>query len=302
MKNWLKEMDNNYHETVLVKETVEFLHIEKDGKYIDATLGNAGHSLEILKAGGHVLGIDLDPDMISISKKRLSEGNFPEKNYKLVQGNFTEIDQIAKEIGWEEVDGILFDLGVTNLHLKDLERGFSFANHEADLDMRVDPKTQGVKASDLLNVLREDQLRVMFEVTLEPGAAKWISGRVLHSREEKPISTVGDFLEICEGLKTGKSGINEATLPFLAVRIAVNSELTNLEEVLPKAYKLLKKGGRLFVISFHSKEDVLVKNFFKEKVAEGSKIITFKPLMASEEELTENKRARSAKMRVLEKN
>ncbi len=301
LRNWQKEMNINYHETVLIKETVESLHIEKGKKYIDATLGNAGHTLEILKAKGQVLGIDADPTMISISKNRLSEANIPDENYRLIQGNFTEIDEIAEKIGWEEVDGILFDLGVTNLHLKDQERGFSFANRQADLDMRVDPKAQGVKASDLLNVLREDQLREMFEVTLEAGSAKWITGRTIHSRNQKPIKTVGDFLEICEGLKTGKGGINEATLPFLAVRIAVNSELTNLEEVLPKAYALLKKGGRLVVISFHSKEDVLVKSFFKEKVLEGSKMITFKPVMAGEEELFENKRARSAKLRVLEK-
>ena len=167
--------------------------------------------------------------------------------------------------------------------------------------MRMDPSAQGVKGSDLLNLLREDQLRQLFEITIEPGAAKWITGRILHSREVKPIETVGDFLEICSGLKTGKTTINEATLPFLAVRIAVNSELSNLEEVLPKAFDLLEKGGRLVVISFHSKEDTLVKNFFKEMVVRGSKMITFKPIMAGVGELSVNKRARSAKMRVLEK-
>lgn len=291
----------NYHETVLVKEVVEALHIEKGGSYIDATLGNGGHTLEILKLGGNVLGIDVDPKMISISQKRL-EKNAPKGcEYKLVQGNFVEIDKIAGNGGWTEIDGILFDLGVTNLHLKDLERGFSFANSEASLDMRMDSEIQGVTGADLLNVLREDQLRDLFEITLEPGAAKWISGRVIHSRNQKPIKSVGDFLEICEGLKTGKFKINEATLPFLAVRIAVNSELINLEEVLPKAYGLLKKGGRLVVISFHSKEDALVKNFFKEMVVKGSKMITFKPVTAGEAELEMNKRARSAKLRILEK-
>lgn len=292
-------MDTNYHETVLTKETVEALHIKKGEKYIDATLGNAGHTLEILKLGGQVLGIEVDPKMLEISKNRLENEGFD--NCKLVNGNFVQIDEIAKVNNFLEVSGVLFDLGVTNLHLKDLERGFSFGNPDAVLDMRMDKDVQGVKASDLLNVLREDQLREMFEVTLEPGAAKWISGRVIHSRDEKPISTVGDFLEICEGLKTGKSGINEATLPFLAARIAVNSELTNLEEVLPKAYGLLKKGGRLVVISFHSKEDALVKSFFKEKSIEGSRLINFKPIMAGIEELSINKRARSAKIRILEK-
>lgn len=301
LKNWQKEMNNTYHETVLLKEAIDSLHIEKDGKYIDATLGNGGHTLEILKAGGQVLGIEIDPEMLAIADKRLEKEAGKKGLYSLVQGNFTDIDKIAVGCGWRDTEGILFDLGVTNLHLKDLERGFSFENPEAALDMRMDPVAQGVKGSDLLNVLREDQLRELFEMTLEPGAAKWISGRVLHSREAKPIENVGDFLEISRGLRIGKPGLNEATLPFLALRIAVNSEIANLEEVLPKAFSLLKKGGRLVVISFHSKEDALVKNFFKEMAKEGAKMITFKPVTVGEEELRVNRRARSAKMRVLEK-
>ena len=287
------------HESVLVSEVIEALHINKGCRYIDATLGNGGHTLEILKKGGQVLGIDLDPEMIAIADKRLKEsGN---SDYKLVNGNFAEIDKIANENNWNPVDGILFDLGVTNIHLKDLERGFSFGNETAELDMRLNPETQGVKASDLLNVLREDQLGELFEVSLEPGAAKWITGRVIHARTEKTIATVGDMLEICKGLKTGKTGLNEATLPFLALRIAVNSELTNLEEVLPKAFNLLSKGGRLVVISFHSGEDAIVKNFFKEKSIEGSKMVNLKPILAGSEEIEINRRARSAKMRILEK-
>lgn len=292
-------MGSDYHESVLVSEVIESLHIEKTRKYIDATLGNGGHALEILKKGGEVLGIDLDPVMLAIASERMEASG--EKKYKLVNGNFTEIDKIAAENSFSPVNGILFDLGVTNVHLKDLERGFSFENPEALLDMRINPEAQGVKAADLLNVLREDQLTDLFKVTLEPGAAKWISGRVLHSRAANPIATVGDMLEISEGLRTGKPGLNEATLPFLALRIAVNSELSNLEEALPKAYELLDKRGRLVVISFHSGEDVLVKDFFRQKAKEGAKIITFKPVRAGEEEININRRARSAKMRVLEK-
>lgn len=293
-------MNDKYHETVLINEALEALHIEKGKKYIDATLGNGGHTLEILKKGGKVLGIEMDPKMLSIANERLK---IEEKrgNCKLVQGNFVDIEKLADENGWTDIDGILFDLGVTNKHLKSETRGFSFSNHNAPLDMRINPEVQGVKGSDLLNVLREDQLRELFEITLDPGAAKWITGRVLHSRVAKPIETVGDLLEISEGLKTGKTGLNEATLPFLAVRIAVNSELSNIEEVLPKAFDLLSEGGRLVVITFHSKEDVLVKNFFKEMSLKGAKMITFKPIMAGQGELSLNKRARSAKMRVLEK-
>jgi 16S rRNA (cytosine1402-N4)-methyltransferase len=294
-------MDIKYHETVLIEEVIEALHVEKNGKYIDATLGNGGHSLEILKLGGNVLGIDMDPKMIEIAEKRLGGESVPPSRWKLVNGNFTQIDEIAKSIGWNSVNGILMDLGVTNLHLKDLERGFSFEKPEASLDMRMNQKDQGVTAADLLNVLREDQLRELFEVTLDPGAAKWISGRVIHSRDRNPISTVGDMLEISEGLKTGKSGLNEATLPFLAIRIAVNSELTNLEEALPKAFELLEKGGRLVVISFHSKEDAIVKDFYKKMEKEGATALNHKPVSAGERELEINRRARSAKMRIIQK-
>ncbi|MCX6704395.1 MAG: 16S rRNA (cytosine(1402)-N(4))-methyltransferase RsmH, partial [Candidatus Woesebacteria bacterium] len=298
-KNLVRMKNDGYHESVVVYEVIEALHLKKAHKYIDATVGNGGHALEILKAGGQVLGIDLDPKMLLIAEKRLK--GIAAKNYKLVNANFIEIDGIAKDYGFNPVDGILFDLGVTNIHLKDLERGFSFGNEEAVLDMRLNSEVQGVKAYDLLNVLREDQLEDLFKITLDPGGAKWITGRVLHSRAQKPIKSVGDMLEISEGLRTGKAGLNEATLPFLALRIAVNSELTNLEEVLPKAFNLLAKGGRLVVISFHSGEDTIVKNFFKEKSKEGAEIITCKPVLAGIEEININRRARSAKMRVLQK-
>jgi 16S rRNA (cytosine1402-N4)-methyltransferase len=288
---------DNYHESVMVKEVLDGLHVNKGSRYIDATAGNGGHMEGIMEAGGKVLGIDLDPEMIAIAQKRLEKF----EGFKLTRGNFTDIDKIAKEADWTPANGIIFDLGVTNIHLKDLERGFSFGNPGAPLDMRLDPGVLGVRAADLLNVLREDQLKALFEVTLDPGAAKWITGRVLHSREAKPIETVGDMLEICEGIRTGKHGLNEATLPFLALRIAVNSELDNLKEALPKAFEILDTGGRLVVISFHSKEDEIVKDFFKEKSLAGAKMITFKPQVAGQSEIEVNRRARSAKMRILEK-
>lgn len=285
------------HKSVMVKEAVDALHIKNQvhpdgdrGKYIDGTLGTGGHSLEILKKGGRVLGIDMDPAMLKIADERVSE-EFSHENYKFVNGNFTDIDRIARNNNWLPVSGILLDLGVSNLHLTDSERGFSFGNEEAILDMRLDSKTQGVRACDLLNVLRADQLEEMFEVVLDGGPARWLTMKVLEYRNDKKIESVSDFLEICEGLKTGKTGLSEATLPFLTLRIAVNGELDNLREVLPKAYKLLEKGGRLVVISFHSGEDKIVKEF-----AQNSEIIT-----PTQEEINENPRARSAKMRVIQK-
>jgi 16S rRNA (cytosine1402-N4)-methyltransferase len=282
----------------MVGEVVSQLHIKKGSHYIDATLGTAGHTLEIIQGGGKVLGIDADIKMVELAEKRLKGLT----DFKLVHGNFTKIVEIAKENDWQPVSGIIFDLGVSNIHLKDLERGFSFENGEAELDMRLNSTDQGVKAADLLNVLREDQLEDLFNITLDPGPAKWITGRVLHSRAAKPIATVSDMLEICQGLVTGRHGLNEATLPFLALRIAVNSELDNLKDALPKAFELLESKGRLIVISFHSKEDGLVKDFFKEKSLEArAEIVTQSPVRADDSEVERNRRARSAKMRVLQK-
>jgi 16S rRNA (cytosine1402-N4)-methyltransferase len=193
-------------------------------------------------------------------------------------------------------------LGVSNIHLKDLERGFSFENSEATLDMRLDPINQGVSAADLLNVLRNDQLEEMFKVTLDGGPARWLTSRVIETRNTSPFKTVGDLLEVCHGIKTGKPGLNPATLPFLALRIAVNSELDNLKEGLIQAFDLLEKDGRLAVISFHSKEDEIVKDFIADKRKLGvANLVTFKPVVAGEAELQTNRRARSAKMRVIVK-
>jgi 16S rRNA (cytosine1402-N4)-methyltransferase len=283
-------MLNNFHETVLVKEAIDALHIKKAQKYIDATLGNGGHTIEILNEGGKVLGIEMDPEMAAIAESRFKIQDLRE-NLKIINDNFVNIDKIVKENNWLPVSGILFDLGVTNLHLKSLERGFSFENPDAILDMRLNPNTQGVNAADLLNVLREDQLEEMFKTVLEPGSSRWLTKRVIEKRNQNLIKTVGDLLEICSGLKTGKTNINEATLPFLALRIAVNSELENLKIALEKSFEILEKGGWLVVISFHSGEDRIVKEFMKY-----SKLI-----VPGERELETNRRARSARLRVLQK-
>lgn len=273
----------------MVKEVIEALHINKGSLYIDATVGTGGHALEIVRRGGKVLGIDMDPSMLEIARRRLTHAR--PISFKLVQGNFKDIDRTAKENGFEKVSGIIFDLGVSNIHLTSPNRGFSFGDPNATLDMRLDTKSQGVTAADLVNALREDQLRDLFSSTLDRGSAGWLARKITGTRSFSPIKTVGDFLRICRRLR-GKPALNPATLPFLALRMAVNSELENLKEALPKAYGLLEDGGRLVVISFHSGEDRIVKTFFKQ---------TEKPLLPSEEEVNKNPRARSAKMRVLKK-
>lgn len=266
----------------MTSEVIEVLHVKTGSKYIDATVGTGGHTQAIINAGGKVLGIEADPEMLAIAQERL--GN----KATLVNANFIDIDKVAQENNFSKVSGILIDLGVSNNQLTSEKRGFSFSssNLNTDLDMRISPATQGLKASDLLNALRPDQLEELFKVTMDGGGARWITKRILINR---PISTVGEFLKICDGLRA-KPGLNSATLPFLALRIAVNSELENLNIVLPKAFNLLEKGGKLGVISFHSGEDVIVKNFMKNKL--------IKP---NREEIDRNKRARSAKLRIFEK-
>ncbi|CAN5307677.1 16S rRNA (cytosine(1402)-N(4))-methyltransferase RsmH [soil metagenome] len=268
---------NTIHEPVLLKEIVRELHIKNQGKYIDATLGAGGYTKAILSAGGTVLGIDADESMIQIAKENLKD-----TNAKIAHGNFENIKKIAEENGFMNADGIVFDLGVSNFHFMDDTRGFSFRNPEADLDMRLDVNSQGLKASDLLNALREDQLKEMF--------GNNISRRITEYRKIKKFEKVSDFLSLFPSKKPGER-IHPATKAFLALRIAVNSELDNLKEALPEAMEILKRGGRLVVVSFNSDEDRIVKEIFNSHDF-------VKP---TSEEIERNAKSRSAILRVFEK-
>lgn len=278
-------IDDKYHEPVMASEVLA--HLNKKKSVIDATLGTGGHSLKLLEAGVKVLGIEADPEILEIAKSRLVKFACP-----LVHGNFKDIDKVAYENGFNKVDGVLFDLGVSNLQLMDESRGFSFANPEVLLDMRIDKTAQEVTGADILNVLRKDQLENMFSKVLDGGSSRWLTNNVLEKRGVNPIKTVRDFLDICKGLR-GKAKLNPATLPFLALRMAVNSELENLKEALPRAYELLNPEGKLLIITFHSGEEEIVKSFSKDFVG---------PIRPSDEEISRNPRSRSAKLFVLEKN
>lgn len=302
LKGWQMKI-NDYHEPVLVKEVLEaFLlnaPLKNQVRMIDATLGTGGHTLEMVKRGAFILGLEADAEMIKTAQKRLEDEGL--NNFKLVQGNFRNIDKLARQSNFNDVNGILFDLGVSNPQLTSEKRGFSFSNPEADLDMRIAPTDQALKASDLLNVLRYDQLVELFLKVVDRNSSQRIAKEILRIREEKPIKKVGDFLKICDVIK-GKPGLNQATLPFLALRISVNSELDNLFEALPKALDLLKPAGRLTVITFHSGEDEIVKDFFRDAENKNlARIINKQPIKASEEEIFKNQKSRSAKLRILEK-
>jgi len=288
---------NTYHISVLLDEAISSLQIEPGKKYIDGTIGGGGHAQQILKAGGIVLGIDQDQEALDFVTQRFKD----EKNVQVAKGNFKDIDVIAKKAGFVHVDGILLDIGVSSHHLDSGERGFSFMK-EAPLDMRMDKDLQ-VRAGDLINILTKGELYDLFTKLGEERFSRSIVASIVNVRKLKRIETTTELAEIIKkAVPFSKKGINPATKVFQALRIAVNDELNSLSDSLPKAVKLLAPGGRLAVISFHSLEDRIVKRAFIDFEAKGiAKIITKKPIIPEEKEIAENSRARSAKLRVIEK-
>lgn len=291
---------DEYHVSVLLQETIEGLQVEPDKKYIDGTLGGGGHTAEILKKGGRVLGIDQDQDAIDYVSGKLHE--FVEnKKLTIAKGNFAHIDRLAIEHEFTNVAGILFDLGISSHHVDSHERGFSFLRN-APLDMRMDTSA-AVTAGDLVNGLTKGELQELFVKYGEETHAKKVAEAIVRARESKKIETTGELAAIVKrGYPPGFYKIHPATKVFQALRIAVNDELNSIRDALPKAFELLEKGGRMAIISFHSLEDRIVKQSFHEFVLEGKgKLVTEKPIMPTENELEENRRSRSAKLRIIEK-
>ncbi len=300
-----------FHEPVLLTETLNYLNIDQlahlhGTKVIDATLGFGGHTIEILKRGVSVLGIEADSETLKLAKNEIektcpaSEKKFG--SFLLIHSNFKDIDKTARENGFNCVDGVLFDLGISTYQIKSDSRGFSFANPEADLDMRLDRGVQAVNASMLLNALDQTQLMNLFEKVLDYKSSRLLSKSVFEARKVKAFEKVGDLLRLTDRLFSKPGGINPSTKAFMALRIAVNSELENLADVLPEAFTLLNESGRLVVISFHSGEDSIVKSFMKNMVDEKKAVrITSKPVVPSGSEISKNPRSRSAKLRCIEK-
>nr|MBI5456024.1 16S rRNA (cytosine(1402)-N(4))-methyltransferase RsmH [Candidatus Levybacteria bacterium] len=297
---------NNFHAPVLLKEVTEFLKIKKQEKYIDATLGGGGHAQAILNLGGIVLGIDVDQDALDYVRKN-QESRIKNKELTLAKGNFRDIEEIAHLNSFEKVSGILFDLGISSHQIDTPERGFSFLK-EGPLDMRMD-KDLGVTAETLVNVLTKGELYDLFNKLGQEHRAFAISGNIVRARRVKAVQTTSELARIIEqayGIRGDASDFTKNVVNkrvFQALRMAVNTELENIEQALPKAIYLLKGKARIVVISFHSLEDGIVKRTFKdfEKKNMG-KIITEKPVSVTKEELKKNSRAASAKLRVFEKN
>lgn len=289
---------NNFHTSVLLQEVLEYLSIKREGFYVDGTLGGGGHALSILQQGGKVLGIDQDQEALDFAKERLENEGFQEnKDFWIVKNNFSQIDTVIKEKGIEMVDGVLLDIGVSGHQLDTPERGFSFRG--GPLDMRMD-KDLSVSAKELVNGLTKSELEELFTRFGEEPRSKQFAQAIVEARKQNEIVTTEDLVKIIGG-RMG-DGPHPATRVFQALRIVVNDELNVLSIAIPKVMDLLKSGGRLVIITFHSLEDRIVKQSFKKLKEDGiGKIITDKPILPTEEEVLLNKRSRSAKLRCIEK-
>ena len=291
------------HISVMPQEVVEYLNIPSGGCVVDGTLGLGGHAQEILKRlgpKGQLIGLDRDVQSIAMARERLKEF---EKQLHLVHSDFRQIDKALKDLNIEQVDGVVMDLGISSFQLDNPARGFSF-QQPGPLDMRMD-QDSFISATELVNTLSKDALAKILEQFGEERFARRIAGAVVEQRQQHPIETTEQLTRIilkALPLNYQRGKIHPATRTFQALRIAVNRELESLEVALEKAIDVLKQGGRLVVISFHSLEDRIVKNKFKYYAEQNKlKLIIKKPLEAADEEKYSNPRSRSARMRVAEK-
>ncbi|MBN1615338.1 MAG: 16S rRNA (cytosine(1402)-N(4))-methyltransferase RsmH [Deltaproteobacteria bacterium] len=307
-----------FHKPVMVAEVADMLQPKPGGIYLDGTLGGGGHARQILERSspdGLLVGIDLDEDALSESEKTLKP--FGSRTI-LIRGNFAEMDRILRDLDIEKVNGILLDLGVSSHQLEDAGRGFSFSQ-EAPLDMRMD-RRQAFNAHDLVNVFSRSELEKIIRDYGEEKMAGRIAKAITLKRKRSPIRTTTDLTRIIEGVVPAASRhrhVHPATRTFQAIRIAVNDELSNLREAIACGVKVLDRTGRFAIVSFHSLEDRIVKDSFRslEKGCicppdlprcicgrEGQlRILTRRPLVPRKEEVADNPRARSARLRTAER-
>jgi|SRR6056297_1339846 len=292
------------HIPVLKSEVLKYIDPEPGRQFIDCTINGGGHAQAILErtgSKGSLLGIDLTPEFIEQLKKKKDKENWD--NLKLVQGNYNQLTEIAYRNDFYPVHGILLDLGFSSNHLEEIERGFSFEKDQR-LDMRYNPE-QKLTAAEIINKKTKPELEELFFKFGEEKHTAKIVEEIIKARQKDPIKTTDQLVSIIKRAVPEyyqKRRFHPATKVFQALRIAVNKELQNLEEVLPQAMALLKKGGRLVIISFHSLEDQRVKRFFKEQEELGViSVLTPKPISPHDEEVQNNPRARSAKLRACQK-
>ena len=309
-------IENFNHKSVLLHECIDGLDIKPDGIYVDGTLGGAGHSFEIIKKlsnKGLLIGIDRDEDALTVAKERLKEYN----NVKFVHGNHDDIKEILDDLNIEKVDGILLDLGVSSYQLDERNRGFSYLG-EARLDMRMD-RTQKLDAEYVVNNYSEEELSKIFFEYGEEKFSKKIAKNIVEFRKNQKIETTAMLVDIIEKSIPAKfkNDGHPAKRVFQAIRIEVNNEIKPLFDTVKNCIDVLNDNGRLCIITFHSLEDRAVKNAMVEYAGKctcppglpycmcgavsNGKIITRKPILPSDEEMNENSRSKSAKLRIFEK-
>jgi len=300
------------HQPVLYHEIIHALQPKNEGRYVDGTLGAGGHARGILEAcapDGRLLGLDVDPQALALARETLAPYG---ERVRLLQASYDSLTETLHEIGWDEVDGIVLDLGLSSMQLDSPERGFSF-QQDAPLDMRFDPASP-TTAADLVNALPGDELADLIFRYGEEHASRRIAQAIVKAR---PLQTTRQLAAVIESVVPRKGRVHPATQTFQALRIAVNNELERVENVLPQAVAALRSGGRLAIISFHSLEDRIVKEYFRreskdlvnppyERIYEVEKKATLKEInrkviIPGEAEIKANPRARSAKLRIAEK-
>lgn len=303
---------SQYHLPVILEASIELMAPSQGKIIVDGTLGGGGHSEAFLEAGAKVIGLDQDPEAIASASARLSR--FGDR-FRAIQSNFSEVAGVLKDLGIERIDGGFLDLGVSSWQLDTPERGFSFMRN-GPLDMRMNPKAP-ISAADLVNTASENELAQIFRTFGEETAANRIAARIVHERAKGTIETTLQLAELVEKVIPRRGKTHPATRVFQGLRIAVNRELEVLSQGLEEFTRHLARGGRLGVISFHSLEDRIVKNFFKQRSVAFLdrpewpeprpnpdymfKLLTNKPVVADEKEQSLNPRSRSAKLRVAER-
>ena len=311
----MHELESEYHIPVLYYETLENLITDKDGVYVDCTLGGGGHSEGILREigdNGRLISIDQDEQAIEFAKDRL--GKYGSK-WSVFKNNFENIDTVLYMAGADKVTGILMDIGVSSTQLDDPERGFSY-RYDTKLDMRMNRSSE-LSAYEVVNNYEEGELVKIFFEYGEDRFSRKIARLICQRREEKPIETTGELVDVIRKAYPPRSEKHPAKKVFQAIRIEVNRELDVLKNAITKSFNSLEKGGRLAIITFHSLEDRIVKNMFRDlctgckcpkelpicvcnEVPKG-KLVNRKPIISSKQELEFNNRAHSAKLRVIEK-